>query len=1390
MAIPVHRSRPRLRPLLAGAAVAALAVLGVQLPAQPATAAPQAQAQAAAAKSAKKPASHPSHRVCSRSTRPGQAACSAVERDDVEQSRAQLAAEPDATPSGFGPADLQAAYDLPSSTEGAGRTVAIVDAYDDPQAEAELAVYRETYGLPACTTANGCFRKTDQRGGTDYPAANASWAGEIALDVQMVGAVCPNCKILLVEADSAGNDDLGTAVNQAVALGAGFVSNSYGGPEDGSDPQADTMFYDHPGVVITASSGDDGYGVSYPAASPHVTAVGGTSLVRDGSARGWTESAWSGAGSGCSAFEPKPSQQADTGCARRTVADVSAVADPNTGVAVYSAGAWHVFGGTSVASPVIASVYALAGDAPSGSYPMTFPYARQSALNDVTSGTNGTCGGSYLCTGAEGYDGPTGLGTPDGVAAFASGPFATVKGTVTDSATGSPLPGALVTAGDAHATTRDDGTYAFTVDPGTYDVTAAKFGYASRTFAGVTLAGGQTLTEDAGLAAKARVNVTGTVKDAAGHGWPLYATVQVEGEPTSAVHTDPATGRYTLSVPVDGSYTVQTSAAATGYVPHEGTLAVADADTKLNVGMQVDDVCAAPGYASHTTGDAQDFGSAAGAVPPAGWTVEDAAGTGQTWRFDSTRGNSTGGKTTYAMVDSKTYGSGGRQDTSLVSPPLDLSGQPHPYVTFATWYEGAPTSSADVDVSLDGGATWTNAGHWANSANRGHSQRYDLPQAAGHSGVLVRFRYTGANSQYWEVDDIFVGGQHCDVVPGGLVLGQVTDANTGDGVAGATVTSADSPDESATTAATPDDPALGDGFYTFFSTLTGTHPLTATAAHYTTATTSAAIAADKANVADTALKAGRLTVSPASVAKTVKWQGTASATVTVKNTGTADATVRLDENDNGFTLQARAPGAALQEVKGHYPAGFVAPARAATASPAAAAPAAAPWTTLADLPAAVMDNAAATGPDGRVYSVGGLSSTQAILSGGYVYDPQATTWTALPDSGVRREAPQAAFLHGRLYVTGGWNDDGGTVTATQAYDPATGTWTAVASAPAAFAGAGSAVVDGKWYIVGGCADACGHTTVLVYDPVADTWSTAAPYPNSTAWLGCGAVGTALYCGGGYDGATASARAFTYDPATGKWTRLPDMPYDLWGMGATGANGELLLSGGVTDHATTLTNKGVAFEPLSGTWTALPNSNATVYRAGSACGFYKVGGSAGNYGTSGTVETLPGYGDCGTSGNVSWLTADPTSITLAPGRTAKVTVTVDASGAAISQPGTYAAVLAVRNDTPYTVAPVGVAMTVQPPKTWGKITGTVTGAACTAGAAPLAAATVQIDGWAESFTLKTDGNGHYALWLDARNNPLMVTAAKDGWAPHPVSSKVRKGAVTTLDFALRPDHACT
>ncbi|MGH3157133.1 MAG: S53 family peptidase, partial [Streptosporangiaceae bacterium] len=322
------------------------------------------------------------------------------------------------TGDGYGPASLQSAYKLPSKKAGAGEKVAVIDAYNDPNAVADLATYRSAWGQSKCntTTEAGCLTVTNQKGAASPLPTNSGstgWATEESLDVDMVSAVCPKCHIFLVEANSSSIANLGTAVNSAVkVLGADFVSNSYGASQSSSELTYDTKYYKHPAVAITAAAGDDGPGVSYPAASQYVTSVGGTTLTKAaGTTRGWKETAWSGSGYGCSAFEPEPSWQDSytTGCtSKRSDNDVAADADPTTGVAIYDTydqGGWLEVGGTSVSSPIIASVYALAGTPAAGSYPASYPYLDPSGLFDLSTTSNP-------------YYQPVGLGSPDGTSSF------------------------------------------------------------------------------------------------------------------------------------------------------------------------------------------------------------------------------------------------------------------------------------------------------------------------------------------------------------------------------------------------------------------------------------------------------------------------------------------------------------------------------------------------------------------------------------------------------------------------------------------------------------------------------------------------------------------------------------------------------------------------------------------------------------------------------------------------------------------------------------------------------------------------------------------------------------------------------------------------------------
>jgi subtilase family serine protease len=331
---------------------------------------------------------------------------------------------PSVVPSGYSPAQLRAAYG--AAGKGTAK-IAVVDAYGDPSIKSDLDTYSRTFGLPvlpACTSAaqTACFEKTDQSGGQLFPRTNAGWALETALDVEAAHGICPGCRIELVQATSASISNLMAAVDQAVRSGAQIVSMSWGGSETSSELAADAHF--QPSTVdFVASSGDSGYGTSWPAASSRVVAVGGTHLSLSASGQRLSEVVWAGSGSGCSKYETKPAWQHDPSCARRSIADIAAVADPATGAAVYSSlsaggAGWFSVGGTSLAAPVVAGLLGLAGAAPQAVLmPRLYSAMGTNRTYDIVSGSNGSCT-TYLCRGVPGYDGPTGIGTLAGLGAL------------------------------------------------------------------------------------------------------------------------------------------------------------------------------------------------------------------------------------------------------------------------------------------------------------------------------------------------------------------------------------------------------------------------------------------------------------------------------------------------------------------------------------------------------------------------------------------------------------------------------------------------------------------------------------------------------------------------------------------------------------------------------------------------------------------------------------------------------------------------------------------------------------------------------------------------------------------------------------------------------------
>ncbi|MFE4958671.1 carboxypeptidase regulatory-like domain-containing protein [Streptomyces sp. NPDC056653] len=1387
------------RAVLTYLAAASLTVAGIS--GASAASVPSAQDAAATAAGGASPASRP---LCDTPTSPHTMRCMALKRTDVAPMTRSAAAA--AAPAGYGPADIQSAYKFPADG-GAGQTVAIVDAFDNPNAEADLATYRAQFGLPACTTDNGCFRKVDQRGGTDYPVPNAGWAGEIALDVDMISAACPACHILLVEADTATYDDLGAAVNTAVAQGAEYVSNSYGAPDTNGETDYD-KYYDHPGVAITASTGDDGYGVSYPASSPHVTAVGGTALRRDSSTRGWTESAWSRAGSGCSGFEAKPAFQHDTGCDKRTTGDVSAVADPATGLAVYNTfggdGGWTVFGGTSASAPIIAAGYAQAGRASAGEYPNTFPYLNldNDALNDVTSGANGSCTPAYLCTAVAGYDGPTGLGTPNGVSALQQpGAHGTIAGTVTDASTHKPIEGAAVKVGSHTTKTDATGAYTFPLNVGTYDLTVDAYGYGIEKVAGVTVTDGGTVTRNVALTPVPMAKVSGRVTDGSGHGWPLYAKLTVDGVPTGPWHTDPVTGRYSLTLPSGHDYTVHATGVSDGYRKLDSTVSVSDQGATADLKVPADSTrCVAPGY--HVNGLYEEFGSE---KKPAGWTVVNHTEDGG-WEFDDpgTKGNrmkTAGASGGFASVNSEFAGFNSRLDTELVTPAVDLSTVDKPVINLASEYfspSAFSDSTASIDLSLDGGSTWDTLWSHTNPTVGPAPLSIDIPQAAHQADVKVRFHYwtAGNRDMWWQLDNVLIGAAgSCDPVPGGLVVGQTLDANTQQPIAGSTVVSPDAPDAPARSKVT-DDPAVGDGFFTLFVPKDGRSDLTAShTGGYSADTEHVQVRKDAVAETTFRLAAGRLNLHTSGVLATGSMTGKAvGRTVEVRNTGTAPLSLRLSERSNGATL-ADAPAAIAAPKQARSATKVTAGPMTATDLAGSATPSAPVadgngWAPTAQYPTGITSSVVAV-HDGKLYSVDGYDGASVATSAGYVYDPKTMVWSPLPKGNQPRQLPTGGFIDGKLYITGGWNGSAHGLTSTEVFDPAAGTWTAAAPMPIQRTAAGTAVLHNKLYLVGGMPDSRSEqsTDVQVYDPKTDRWTKAAPYPVPVSLESCGAIGDKLYCAGGESDNALYDNAYVYDPVHDAWSKIASLPTATWGAAYSSANGKLIVTGGVTDDLVfgTITNTSWAYDPATDSWQQLPSLKNGVYKASAAAGYYVIGGLNASIFPRRDGELLAGY-DADSSGNVPWLAGDAPRLTLKPGQMTEITVTLDPGGT--EQPGTYQGAIEVGTDSPYAVDDIPTTLTATPPPSWGKLSGAVDGVACDSNRAPLFGAYLEIDSDTAGYARRTDADGHYSLWIDSGVGTLNAIASKDGWRPAHRTVDISAGHTVTADFGLKPSASCS
>ncbi|MEV1285872.1 S8 family serine peptidase [Micromonospora sp. NPDC049679] len=1051
-------------------------------------------------------------------------------------------------------------------------------------------------------------------------------------------------------------------------------------------------------------------------------------------------------------------------------------------------GGYAAFNGTSMATPHISGAVALLWSAaPSlrGDVPGTEALLDDTAVDADSTG----CGGT---TDDNNNFGEGRLDAFGAVSAAPRGAVGRVTGTVTVADGGAPLAGVTVSTGTRTVVTGPDGRYALTLPAGEHPLSITAYGYVGQT-ATVTVTEGAATTRDFALAAAPMVTVTGRITDGSGHGWPLYARIEVTGRPGAPVFTDPATGRYSLTVPGNASYRFTTTARYPGYRTVTTDVAVGGDAKTVDVAVPVEPACTAIGYAA-SYGPPVLSESFDDPRTPTGWSVVNRTPSGG-WVFDDpgTRGNLTGGSGGFAIVDSDALGSGNTQDTDLVTPSLDLSGSTAPYLRFnSDWRAVGVSDTADIDVSTDGGANWTNVWHQTASRRGPVVEEIPLAPAAGAANARVRFRFKGTFAWWWQLDNVQLANRDCAPVPGGLVVGTTTDKNTGTALNGVAVSSVDRPTERGITAPTPDDPHLGDGFYWLFSSLTGEHAFTATKPPYQSVTTNVTVVADAARSAEFVLAAGRLTVGPTSIESHQPYGSTRRGTVTVTNTGSAPATVELLERPGGLQLLSRA-GAPLVEhrMKGISKARTGIAYGAGRGSPAAAAPKApdTEWSRITNLPEAIYDNAAAS-LGGKVYSVGGGGSGNGRKA--WVFDPEADSWSALPGLPTGRAKPSAAAMGGKLYVFGGWGDEDPVATV-DVFDPATGAWSTVPGAtnPEPRAAAGSAVVGGKIYLIGGCVDsACADSADLViFDPSTGTFSTGTPYPHVASWISCGGIGGRIYCAGG-TGATEYTDAFSYDPASDGWSPLPDLPLDIWGAQHAAAGGLLLISGGVTGGSSAVSNRTIAYDPAAGAWLDLPNAAFARYRGAGACGAYKIGGSPSSFVGSVESERLGGLELCDQTGDVPWLGTTPTTFTLSPGASQKVTVSMTASAeAGVAQPGAYTASLGLASDTPYPVPSVGVEMNVSPPGSWGKIQGTVTGRTCGGESLPVRA-TVRVNSLNNSgvgYTLTARGQGTYGYWVPKGRYEVIV--AKDGWVPQTQRVQISAGLVSTFDFTLAPVSSC-
>ncbi|WP_125637369.1 S8 family serine peptidase [Nonomuraea sp. WAC 01424] len=605
----------------------------------------------------------------------------------------------------------------------------------------------------------------------------------------------------------------------------------------------------------------------------------------------------------------------------------------------------------------------------------------------------------------------------------------------------------------------------------------------------------------------------------------------------------------------------------------------------------------------------------------------------------------------------------------------------------------------------------------------------------------------------------------CKALAGGLVYGNVTDANTRKPVVTASV-SADG--------GAPNASQAPDGFYWVFVPASGKPVVAAEQRGYQPASARVRSGADQVSRIDFALKAGLLSVaSDDDISRSVRLGGKQQERITLTNRGTAPLTYSLAESrQQAPALGAGAPVRRVA-VPGLSP-GVNPPAGNAAVADG---PSSDAWGAVADYPTTIRDNAAAY-HDGKVYSFGGSLLGEGGTPASYAYDPVEGGWTRLADMPQARQKPASGFVDGKFYVVAGWGPQGEPGATTLVYDPAADRWTKGADNPRPWGAVGSAVLEGKIYSVGGCTGECQTATdqVTVYDVAGDRFREAAPYPEPISWAACAGIDGKVVCAGGLAaGPEGTRRAYAYDPAANRWSKVAELPTDLWASSYSAANGQLVVAGGVTQGGSVLTNEAFAYNPDADTWSAIANSRYALFRGAGACGFYKIGGANGPRVTP-FSELLPGYDGCDPAGtDAPWLSESPTRGTLSPGATARVTLTLDARR--LTQPGIRSARLTINENTPYPAPHLDVTLKATPPKHWAILSGQILSRSCDGTTAPLPGATLTTRGQ----TLGTTVDGRYSGWFKPGLHTFTVTA--EGHRPADFTARTLPATETRHNLTL-------